>query len=179
MLPVTCQGFLYTPRLLAVMLLLARHPRLVDKSQAAGPADKASAIDSCYSGEHVAEAVCEGHAQGSSVQAGLQQRSGMRAATATDPARQTSHDWLQSKIADSGSRGATAQQQPATCSDKLVDGVSDGTAGLSVRSAFYRARQRVLRDRRNSHHACCGPVSDHVETRSRLLQQCSPEVAAS
>ena len=62
MLPVHCHGLVYTPRLLAVMLLLARHRRLTQSGQPQTAADAVSGVDRDQ-GAQGAGAVCEGRAR--------------------------------------------------------------------------------------------------------------------
>ena len=118
MLPVHCQGLLYTPRLLAVMLLLARHLRCTNSTQVEGSAaDGYSLVGADSAAIRVAGAVCEGRAQRSSLQPGLPQRSTTKASAAIPPARRTKRASFPSKFVKHGLKGATAPRQPDTCSN--------------------------------------------------------------
>ena len=169
MLPVHCQGLLYTPRLLAVMLLLARHRRLVESIKVEGPAEGSCAMDAEYDGTHVAGAVCEGRTQ----------RSGAGAPAAIDCATRKQDSSVILKVLHHGFKGATAPQQPDVASNGCVKDVSSGSAQLSVSSAYSRARQRVRRELLGLKQASCVLAPGPVETLSRLLQQHSPDIAAS
>ena len=171
MLPVHRHGLMYPPRLLAVMLLLARHLRLADSRQAQTTVNAASRIAD-DEGTQGAGPVCEGRAHRRSPRPPRRPRASTAVVEHTTQVRATQVTGAMPRNIQ-GSEGRAVPPAAATRSEAC------DTAGLSVCAAYSRACQRVRSEHSRLQQVSCEQAPDPAEALSKLLQRCSPDVPAS
>lgn len=184
MLPVQCHGLMYTPRLLALMLLLARHLRLIETGRPLR-ATRAVCAASCSddAAAQAAGAVYKGLDQERSDSSPCLLGRVDMPAWSTMSANATDEPSTRSEHAV-GRAHAVEQDMEGSADLSLVSDFSEGakrrsagTAQLGVCSAYSLDRQRVRTELMRLQQMGCDQASDPVGTLSKL--QCSPEVPAS
>ena len=178
MLPAHCQGLLYTPRLLAVMLLLARHVRLTQGThpQGAPTGAESSTGGAADATTQAAGAVCEGRqARKVCVESSWD-------LTESQTTQRPPNKAGRSAPAPAGAPAATkpkAEPMDASAASKPVADTREGSAvaaQLSVRAAYCLAHQRARMELARLRQAAAERAPDPIKTLARMLQLCSPDV---